>query len=193
MKGFTFIETIITIFVFTLAMGAVMAFIIMGYRTQSYAFGQARAIQEARRGIEVMVKEIREARTGEDGSYVIYNAQDNEFSFFSDIDRDLAIEKVRYFSDGTNFKKGIIEPTVTDGIADYSGEEEISILSQYVRNAPSVFRYFDANGEELFNPDRRKNVKLMEVSLVINIDPNRAPNDFELKSDVYIRNLGTAL
>ena len=193
MKGFTFIETIITIFVFTLAMGAVMAFIIMGYRTQSYALGQARAIQEARRGIEAMVKEIREARTGEDGSYVIYNAQDNEFSFFSDIDRDLAIEKVRYFSDGTNFKKGIIEPTVTNGIADYSGEEEISILSQYVRNAPSIFRYFDANGEELFNPDRRKNVKLMEVSLVINIDPNRAPNDFELKSDVYIRNLGTAL
>ncbi len=192
LTGFTLIETIVAIFIFTLTMGAVSGFIVMAYRTQGYTWEQSIAIDEAKKGIETMVKEIREARTGEDGSYILAKTENSEFSFYSDIDRDLTIERVRYFVEGTDFKKGVIEPV---GIpAEYStSSEKIFILSQYIRNSPPIFRYFDGEGEELSSPTRRKNTRLMRVYLVINVNPNKPPKDFELESEVQVRNLKTNL
>ncbi len=96
-NAFTIIETLVTIAVFTLAMGAVSSLILMLYKTQSYSWEQAVAVNEARKGIEIMTKEIREAREGSDGSYMIERADDKEFIFYSDIDNDGKTERVRYF------------------------------------------------------------------------------------------------
>lgn len=96
-KGFTFIETMVAIFVFLLTLGAIAGLMVMVYRTYGFSWQQSLAINEARRGIEIMVKEIREARSGDDGSYPISKAQDKEFVFYSDIDQDGDTERVRYF------------------------------------------------------------------------------------------------
>ena len=188
MKAFTLIETMVVIVIFSLLMGAISGFIVWGYRIQSYSWDQSQAIEEARKGIEVMVREIRSARYGEDGAYVIWNTQDYQFGFFSDVDRDGEIEKVRYFLDGTTLKKGVIEPV---GIpATYpSSTEKIHTISTYVRNLPPIFRYFDKLGNELPSPARRKDTKMMELFLVINVNPNRPPQNFEIQSRVQLRNL----
>jgi len=191
-KGFTIIETIITIVIFALAMGAVSGLILMAYRTQSYTWQQSLAIGEARKGVETMVKEIREARPGDDGSYIIEKAEDFEFIFYSDIDNDGKAERVRYFIEGTDFKKGVIKPSGWPTKYDPQNEE-IFTLSQYVRNQPPIFRYFNRSGIELPPPARLKDTKLMRVYLVINVNPNRPPQDFGLESDVQIRNLKTNL
>lgn len=95
--GFTLIETLVVIFVFILAMGVVSSFIVMAYRVHGYTRQQSIAIDEARRGIETMVKEIRAARQGDDGSYPIEKAGDKEFIFYADINKDGQTERVRYF------------------------------------------------------------------------------------------------
>ncbi len=100
-KSFTLIETIVMIGIFGLAMGAVTTFIVSAYRTQSYTFQQATAVSEARRGIDIMIKEIRRADSGEDGSYPLEKAADKELIFYSDIDKDGEIERVRYFLGST--------------------------------------------------------------------------------------------
>lgn len=319
-KGFTLIETVVAIFIFVLALGSVVGFIVAAYRTQSYTWEQSIAIDEARRGIETMVKEIREAQTADDGSFPIEKADDKEFIFYSDIDKDGQAERVRYFlgtvSSGTQtkdcvtfldggscsvsfsnflsgtletatlkisvegdfgrsneyakiyadgdylgkvcetgcrdcpaswegtktfnvfsqaqdnsiqfiadasarvnnicdweepnhsmkakfefswtetlpgaeheFKKGVIEPTGSP--VEYPlDQEKITTLSSYVRNAPPIFRYFDKDGNEITDlPARLVDTKLIEVYLVVNVDPNRPPQDFELKSLVQLRNL----
>jgi prepilin-type N-terminal cleavage/methylation domain-containing protein len=96
-EGFTLTETIVAIFVFSLLMGVVSGLILMLYRTQSFEFEQSVAIEEAKRGIETMIKEIREAREGENGAYPIEYAGDKEFIFYSDVDNDGKVERVRYF------------------------------------------------------------------------------------------------
>lgn len=96
-KGFTLVETLVAIAIFILAMTAVSAFIIMAYRAQTYTWQQSRAVDEARRGVETMVKELREAREGDDGSYPIEKTEDKEIIFYSDIDQDEQTERVRYF------------------------------------------------------------------------------------------------
>jgi prepilin-type N-terminal cleavage/methylation domain-containing protein len=187
-KAFTLVETLVVIFIFTLAMGAVSGFIVLGYRTQSYTWEQSQAIYEARKGIETMVREIRTAQNGEDGAYVLWQTENYQFGFYSDVDRDGQIEKVRYFLEGTNFKKGVIEP-VGIPVTYPTSSEEFFIISQYVTSTLPFFRYFDGEGEELSIPARKKDTKMMEVNLVINVDPNRPSQNFALKSRAQIRNL----
>lgn len=89
-------ETIIAIAVFTLALGAVGGFLIVGYRTQSFAFQQSQAIGEARRGVDHMAKELREATTAEDGSFALDTVGDYELVFYADLDKDDEVERIRY-------------------------------------------------------------------------------------------------
>jgi len=315
MKSFTLIETLVAIAVFTLAMGAVSGFIFMGYQTQSYAWEQSMAINEAKKGIETMVKEIRESKDGDDGSYPIVVAGDKEFVFYSDIDKDGKTERVRYFlgtvnsetqiqecqtslkggscsvnfsnflegsltssqtkvsvdgdlgqskeyveifADGQKlgeicktgctdcpgawqgtatfnvayfsadnsisfladassdvdptcphsmklrvefsftedlsglsheFKRGVIKP-VGEPPTYPSSEEQITTLTAFVRNTPPIFEYFDQNGNKISDyPARLKDTKVMKVYLVVNVNPNRPPNEFGLESFVQLRNL----
>lgn len=319
-KGLTLVETIMAIAIFTLALGALFSSVLILYRTYDYTWQQSVAIDEARRGIETMVKEIRTARFGEDGSYPIEKAEDKELIFYSDIDNDGKTERVRYFlgavgsgsevkecqsslrggscgvvfsdflkgnlisaqvkvsldgdlgssneyveifadnvklgnmclsgcSDclgawqGLNtfdvssqvndnsvsfladasyrvdplcnnsysmkarfelswtedlsnlaheFKKGIIKPVISqNGQVSYpADQEQIYYLSSYVRNVPPIFQYFDANGNRIDNyPARLTDTKMVKLYLVVNVDPNRPPYDFEIESYVQMRNL----
>ncbi len=320
MKSFTLVETLVTILIFGLIIGVVFASMTGIYKTRTYAWQQSVAIDEAQRGIRTMVREIREARPGDDGSYPIKEAGDKEFIFYSDIDKDGDIERVRYFLatvgsgeqvqecvvfvdggscnvifsdflqgtitsaqvkvsiegdfgwneeyaeiyvDGeylekvcgtscsdcagdwegdvvfdvtgqaaddviqftadatsqvdnfcnwqepnhamkvrfelswqeespgleTEFKKGVINP-ISPPVEYPPEQEEVSILSSYVRNTPPIFEYFDADGNKIIDyPAKLVDTKLMKVFLIINVDPNRHPQDFELESYVQIRNL----
>ncbi len=320
MKSFTLIETLVTITIMVLIIGAVYGLVVVLYRTHSFALQQSTAVDEARRGIETMVREIREAILGEDGSYLIEKAGDKEFVFYGDIDKDGDVEKVRYFlgavgsgsqdqesvtfSDGGScsvvfsdflqgelisaqvrvsvegdfgwsieyaevyadgdylgricqygcsdcngawqgdlvfnvtdqagdnyveflidatssvndicdwqepdhamkvrfelsfeqnipelahqFKKGVTNPTAFP-IEYPEGQEEVIILSSYVRNTPPIFKYFDSEGNEITEePIRIIEATLMRVYLIINVNPDQAPNDFELESYVQLRNL----
>jgi len=323
MKSFTLVETIVAIFVFSVLLGVLSAIILMLYRTKSYQWEQSLAISEARRGMETMVKEIREAREGENGAYPIEYAGDKEFIFYSDIDNDGKTEKVRYFlgeiktqtltqecftttaggscnanfsgfligilksakvsisvegdlgssneyvdiyldgqylgrfcqtgcSDcagiwqgtqtfdvfsqaqdgnlsfnarassrvncsgpgepkcnwggyhtmkakfeltisqevqGTELKKGVIKATESPPVYP-KDQEKVSVITKYVRNAPPIFEYFDENGNKIEDyPARLSDTKVMKVFLVVNVDPNRPPTEYQLESFVQLRNL----
>jgi len=329
-NSFTLIETVVTVFIFALAMGAISGLVIMGYRIHSFTWQEATAIGEARKGIESMIKEIREARVGDDGAYIIEKAEDYEFIFYSDIDKDEAVERVRYFikpagggsdsrteqcvsfsnggscsvsffdflgetlelaqlkvsvegdlnssnetvgiyADGVKlgtlctgsdcgqcvgfwqdltifdvtdlasdnniqftasasggvgafcnwqeinhsikakfefnwvetsevetkaiFKKGLINPTSWP-IEYFSANEEIFIISENIQNedrAEPVFTYYDGDNNPVQPEDRLEKTSRIHLSLIVNIDPKRLPQDFKLESDVQIRNLKTNL
>ena len=203
MNSFTLIETLVVIFVFSVVIMMTGNFIVMGYKTQSYTYQQSIAINEARKGIEVMIKEIREAQTGENGAHIIEDAREKEFVFYSDIDNDNRVEKIKYFIDDNNneFKKLIYEPndwTFSDlqsaeiGTIFYSAspDKEMTLCQYLVDSPPSVFAYFNSNGEELLElPAIKKYTKTIRVRLLINVNPLRAPDAFELSSEASLRNL----
>ncbi|OGZ18237.1 MAG: hypothetical protein A2Z68_00805 [Candidatus Nealsonbacteria bacterium RBG_13_38_11] len=142
-----------------------------------------------------MVQEARKTRSGEDGSYSIGRADDGEFIFYSDIDKDNSVERVRYFweaGEPTNvFKKGVIEPFDDQGVISYPlAQEQITSLSSFVYNDPPIFKYFDNSNQEIVEPGSRiLETRLVQVYLVINIDPGKSYQNFELSGSAQIRNL----
>ncbi len=319
-EGFTLVESLVTLAIFSLILGAVLmgAFYIL--RDYSYGSEQSQAVEEARRGLETMIKELREAMPGDNGAYPIEKASDDEIIFYSDIDKDGKAEKVRYFwgsteeksltkecvsfskggscsvsfsdflngdlksakvkisiegdvgwskeyitvsvdnqelsnicesgcsdcpgvwqgdisFDVTNFAldgsldffaqanskvdpicdwvdenhsfkikfeltwteenpqsrnnlyKGVIEPTYLP--VEYPADQEkVIILSSFIRNPSPMFEYFDKDGNKIQDyPARLSDTRLIKVFLRVNVNPNRAPDDFELERYVQPRNL----
>jgi len=96
-NGMTLIEAIIVIAISSVVMVTVVASIRLVYQGNRFALEQADSIRSARRGVEYMVRDIREAAYSDIGDYPVIAYGQNSFTFFSDIDRDASIEQVRYF------------------------------------------------------------------------------------------------
>ena len=186
-EAFTLIEAITAVAILVIAIGIITGFVIYTYRAHGYAFQQARAIGEAQKGIETMVKEIREAISGEDGAYLIGEADEKEFIFYSDVDKDLEVERVKYYVEGTDFIKEIIDP---EGFPpQYSSQPKKIFLSHYVRNTPHIFKYYKEKEEEIDPSERKKDTKMIKVYLEININPSHLPSSFILENTIRLRNL----
>jgi len=96
-KGITLLETLIAIAIFGIITVTVFSGITHIYKTYHFSLQATEAIAEARRGIKVMLRDVRAVNSGEDGSFAIEKASATEFIFYSDIDRDGETERVRYF------------------------------------------------------------------------------------------------
>ncbi|MBU2564399.1 prepilin-type N-terminal cleavage/methylation domain-containing protein [Patescibacteria group bacterium] len=188
MKGFTLIETIVAITVSSIVFLAVFGFVYYFYRTSGYNLSQMIAVNSARKGVETIVRETREATFSDQGSYLIKNAEDQSFTFYSDIDKDLKIERVRYFLDEYILKKGITESNDNSKYLDEN--EEIRILSNNIRNLEEpIFTYYDENNNEVEDLQVVTNIRMIQIKLIVNTDPNRPPGEFTLVSNAQLRNL----
>lgn len=188
------IEIIIAVTILAMISTGVYFMIISSSQAQKFSLELALAISEARNGVGTMIKEIRETQIANNGAYPIESAGAQEFIFYSDIDKDDSIEKVRYFLDGNIFKKGTIEPRANNTYIQ--SDEVVSTLSAHVHNAATpIFTYYNGDwpGDQINNPladpAPPTEVKYINVHLMINVTPQIAPDVFHLESDVAIRNL----
>lgn len=189
------IETMVVIGVFALVMIAVSSLILYFYRSNTITLEQAFAINSARKGIEFMVRDIREMVYSDEGAYPIININGNSFYFYSDIDRDNSVERVRYFMQNTDLKKGLTE-AVGDPPKYLDSNETISTVSDSVRNIEqgiNVFKYFDNQGVEITDYAKISDVAFVKINLIVNINTNRLPDEFTLRSSATLRNLKTNL
>lgn len=195
-RGITLAEIVVALGIFVILSFAVYTFVKQSYRIQDFSLEQAIAIGEAQRGVETMVKELRETLPADTGAYTIESADIQSLVFYADFDKDDAIEKVRYFLVGSDFYKGVTE--ATGNPLEYLPENETtSIISRYVRNTStqSIFTYYNGDwpGDKINNPlatpATPTEIRLVHVFLRINAKPQKAPTDYILESDVSLRNL----
>lgn len=192
-RGISLLEVMVATAVLTTAAIIISAYVIQGYRVNRFTLEQADAIEQARRGTEVMTKEIREADFSDLGSYPIASATNQSLSFYSNLDSDSAVEKIRYFLDTTGFKKGVIKPG-GNPLAYNPATEKITLIAQFVQNGSDpIFYYYDGNYPStttpLATPANPNQVKLIALKLRVNIDPLTAPEDLTLDTFVQVRNL----
>lgn len=192
-RGFTIIEILIAM-VITGMMGAALLglqFIIS--QNQIVAWQSYISVDEANTNVTSLVREVRTAKEGDNGAYPLASADDQEIIFYSDYDFDGVTERIRYFLNGTQFSKGVIEPTGQP--ATYpSGSEIVKLLSGNVRNgADPVFYYYngdwpaDTVNNPLPTPANLSEIKLIRVFLKLNTNPDDPNNDYILESYSQVR------
>ncbi|MBI2612216.1 hypothetical protein HYW59_00150 [Candidatus Kaiserbacteria bacterium] len=188
--GLTMLEVIVWVSVFTVVLGAIVIAIIYFYRTNTYTLGQATAVSSGQRGLDNMMRVIREAAYASDGAYPIISMATSSFSFYADVDTDASIEKIRYFLQGTSLFEGIVNPSGDPPV--YTGAEATSTAAEYIRNiaqATSTFRYYDKNGALMSDYSKIGDVRFVTVNLIIDVDTNRLPDQLTLRSSAGMRNL----
>lgn len=189
-RGITMIETLVWIAVFVSAMIAVSSSLLYFYRTNRYAVEQASAVSSAQRGLDQVVRMVREAAYSSQGAFPIVSIGANDIVFYADVDTDYFVERVHYYLQGTNLVRGVIEPTGNP--PDYTGAETTSVVAEYVRNTAqgiSTFRYYDALGAEITNYANWTSVRFVKVTLGVNVNVETLPNQLTINSSAAIRNL----
>jgi len=194
--GFTIIEMMVVIAIFLAIITIMTMYFVRTYNLNRFMIEQHDAINFGKKGIESMVKEIREASFAENGDYPIADAQSQSFVFYSDIDSDNQVEKVRYYLENTNLMKEVTKPTA-GGVPEYlSSNTSTSTVAGFVRNSTTpIFYYYngdypsDTANNPLSLPTNISDIKLIQLYLEINIDPSKAPDDFVLDVFVNLRNI----
>jgi type II secretory pathway pseudopilin PulG len=189
-RGMTLIETVVWVAVTLSAMLTIVTSVQYFYRTNNYAVEQAAAVSSAQRGIESMVKTMREASYSSNGAYPVIAISTSSVAFYADVDTDPFIERLRFFLEGDSLKRGLIDPTGDPPV--YTNPETISSISDSVRNIDqgvTTFRYYDVNGSLMTNLSDISALRFIEVTVVVNINPFRLPNQFTLRSTAALRNL----
>ncbi len=189
-SGLSLIETIVGIGIFTIAITAITIFIIQNYQVLRRINQQIEAQNQARKAIKMIISELRNANLADTGAYTIESATLNSLTFFSNIDSQSDRERIRYFLEENNLKKGVIKPSGNPLKYDPINEN-ISVAARYTRNLS--FAYYDGNytGVEppLASPINVTKIKMVKVSLTIDVDPHTTPPGFTLESEVNLRNL----
>ena len=170
-KGFTYVEMVIVVSLYTILLLAVGNAISSFYKYNAYAFAQANQVAEARRGIDRMVRDIREMTYGDEGSYPLLIMQPHRIGFYSDIDRDDSVEYVEFTLSSTTLEKKIYNATGSPPTYSTSTVAETHILSTYVQNilqATSTFVYYDSNGNQATATSTVTDIRYVEARVIVN-------------------------
>lgn len=190
-RGLTFIETMVWIALMIAAITAIASTVSYFYRTNAYSLEQAGAVTSAQRGLDQVVRVVREASYSSQGAYPIVSVGPNEFVFYADVDDDPLIERVHYYLSGTKLMRGTLDPSGNP--PDYIGAETAEEVADYVRNTEQnipTFQYFDALGAEIASSTSAYTaVRFVKVTLSVNISTTTLPNQLSLSSSAALRNL----
>lgn len=186
-RAFTLVEMEVAMAVFSLVIIGVVSFVIYIYKTERYSLSQLEAVNRARRSLESMSDDIRNIRDAEGGPNPIDTADSQTLIFYSDIDDDGQTEKVRYFLDNEELKKGVIEPP-------YTGAESISVvISSVANNSDPIFSYYDEDftGTQaaLVTPADVMDVKLIKMTVKVDKNENISPPALTIETYAQPRNL----
>ncbi len=189
-RAFSIIEVIVVLGIFTMVMTMIVNSVLTFYRANTSSFEEAVQVQNAERGIQVLVHDLRESTYGDDGSYPLASIASSSITFYSDVDRTSPVEKIRYELKNTSLYRSVLVSSGTP--PKYVGAAATSTVSNYVRNfgdAVSVFRYYDASSTEIVDPAQIAKVVSVTISLVVDVTPLHAPGEFTLRSSATLRNL----
>lgn len=193
----TLVEMIIAMFIFLLIMFGSMYLLSQIYKRYGFAMEQGMSTNAVQHSLKVILEEIRGIRQSDAGSYPIEEAGDNSFTVFLDIDKDGITEKIHYFFENGEIKKGLTDPIGTPPVYP-EGDQSVSVITDSVVNTAEqpLFYYFngdypvDQENNPLDAPvSSASDIRMVKIDIFYNIDPFRSPDNVRLESYVELRNL----
>jgi hypothetical protein len=187
----SYVETVVWIAIFTSATIALGSSLVYFYHTAHYSIEQSSAVASVQHAMDTMVRTIREANYGSDGSYPIISLATSSIAFYAQVNEQSPyVQKVRFFVSSSSLMQG-----VTNASGDpptYSGTEVVTRIADYVQNprlATTTFSYFDANGTLMTDLTRIGSVRFVRANIIVDVNPNDQPTQLTLRSSTALRNL----
>ncbi len=192
-SGFTLIEVLVA--------SAILVVLAFGFLSMQYIIGQNQvsvwrnflSIDATNTAVSEIVKELRNSRESDAGTYPLEVTGNQEIVFYSDYDYDSSVERVRYTLSGNTLTRGIIKPQGYPAVY-LPANERTKVVSDIIRNgADPVFYYYNGEWPEdtvnnpLIPADRISNTRLIKIILKANPKANNSGNDYVLESNVNIR------
>lgn len=198
-SGFTIIEISVSMVVTIIVLGSLLGLQQVISQNQTTVFNHSIEVDIANSSMKSLVKELRNSHYGDNGAYLIQYADEQSIIFYSDINLDGVTEKIRYFLDGTELKKGIIEPQGFP--ATYpDANEQIRVVADNVRNGTlPLFYYYnsdwpeDATNNPLAVPADQDSISLVRIHIRINTQADDTNRDYVLESFAQIRTIKSNL
>lgn len=194
-NGFTLVETIVVIFIFTLlAMGVTTLFthIFISSRDRVASLDN---IDQARLATTKFTNEIRTASVANDGSAALTQAGDSQIIFYSDYGQTSGImARNRYFLSTSTLYKGVTVPTGSPLSYNLGAEKIITVQNNISSSTTPIFYYYDGNyngsSTALNQPININDVKYVKMSLnILKMTERNATTIFNVNAGASIRNL----
>ncbi len=192
--GFSILEMLVSVAIISLIGLAVANFQKDIFSLNTHLQDSLSAQLDARKVLRSFIAEVRSASPSSLGGYAIESAGTSSITFYSNIDNDLYKERLRYFLQGSDLKRGVIKPGGNPLVYNPS-DEEFDIIARDVVNGTNtpIFDYFDKNfygtTTPLTSPVDPILVRLIRMTLVIDRDPNKSPEPINVSSQGTLRNL----
>ena len=193
-RGFSLVELLISIAIITL-----MTFIVSTFQkdvfTLNYSLQNSLNAQlDARHLIKIMVAEIRKTTSPSTGAYPIELASSTGVTFYTDVNNNGVIDKVRYFLSNKTIKKGVITPTGSPLTYNPANEVLSTLINDFVASSTlPLFQYYTSNyagtSSPLTIPVNIPSIRLVKITITIDKDPARSPAQIIVTSSVTLRNL----
>ena len=196
-KGVTVVELVIATALIVIVLSGVSSLYYTSRQSTVTIWSDLEAQRDARRFTQEFRNFTRRANIANNGAYPIDTASSSQFIFYSDIDSDGLVERLRYeyYSASSTVVRGIIKPTGTPYIYS-TNNEETTIVARGIRNASvgfNMFEYFDENytttGTPLSSPIDITDVRVVRVYLLVDEDITSPPSAFDISTAIQIRNL----
>lgn len=194
-QGFTLVELLIAGVLFVSIVAGVAALILYYLKSFSFSFEEQQSISQAQYAISTMLRELREARSGENGAWPMAQTDDATVVFYSDVTNDGRTDRVRYFLSGTDLQKGIIEPSLAPVSYPVANEVIQTIATSIDLGGKAMFTYYNGNyptditNNPLTPANRVLNTRFVGIYVRVNIQADYAAAPYELNSGVQIRSL----
>lgn len=194
-RGITLVEVLVSMGIFTLVIGSIAAVLMNSFKTRDIVFEQLLTQNEGRRVVQDFTNELRSATASSIGAYPLEKASSTEVVFYTNLDQDTLRERVRYFTQGTILKKGVIKPTGNPLNYETSNEIITEVAHSLAVTTTPVFTYFDQNfiddvtSAPLVQPVSVSQVRVVGVQIMLDKKPNISPAPFVIQAKAAIRNL----
>jgi prepilin-type N-terminal cleavage/methylation domain-containing protein len=169
-NGFTLVEIIVTIAITTLLIFLFSALLIKAFKDPNQQMKAMENIYKARSVVSEFSNEMRNCVYGQDGSYPISKATNNEIIFFSNYKAGEGnVKRIRYYINNTILYKGIVFASGNPFTYNLASEVVTPVANSVTNGLQPVFYYYDGNydgtGQHLQQPVNINNIRYINISL----------------------------
>jgi hypothetical protein len=174
-QGLSLVSIIMGIGITSLLITALAIFVSRGFLVPRFALQKSLVLRDASREIKRITEDIRNAVDPGSGDWLVYGSS-TEIEFWSNIDADAEVERVRYFSEGDDLYRGVTQ--VVGG--EYSPENEVvtRVLSslQNQQAGEPVFEFLLGQA----------GADAVRISLVVDVESAVNPQPLEVEVAVVV-------